>query len=212
MALVTSSYRAARRRPVRARPGRGHLIASIDRLVALAHTEPRRAGAILARSPALALMPSSWGESCMQAAGHLGHRRLILNLLACGVATDPFTDCSIGDTARAVAGLGAGKEILGVHRLPILHFAVMSGDLAVVETLLQAGASVNPPGAGLTPLHTAVARRELGIAMRLLEAGADPLAIDAFGDTAVDWAAYLDEGRSMVADLLAACPAISVLT
>jgi hypothetical protein len=205
MALVTPLHRVARRLPAKVEQGHERSVASLDRLVGMAHTDPRAAGVSLARKPELAVAPSSWGESCLQAAGHLGHRDLIVSLLARGVAADLFTECVIGDPTRAVDALEASSDLLGVHRLPILHFAVMSGNPVVVETLLEAGAPVNPRGAALTPLHAAVARRELGIAMCLLEAGADPLAIDAFGDTAVDWAAYLDEETSLLDALLSYC-------
>lgn len=172
---------------------------NLDGLVELAHEDPERAEAILVRAPQLAIEPSSWGESCLQAASHLGHGRLVLRLLGLGVPLDLFAECAVGNTARAAKALHAGEdELLGVHRLPVLHFAIMSRDSAAVESLLDAGARVNSPSAALPPLHSAVACRDLSIVGRLLQAGADPDAADAFGSTALDWAVHLGEGAGLL--------------
>jgi hypothetical protein len=169
----------------------------------MAHAEPDHAESILARFPQLAGMHSSWGETCLQAASHLGHRRLAICLLEMGVPSDLFVECSLGDAARAAAFVrSGGHELLGVHGLPILHFAVVSREPNAVEQLLESGASVNVPRAALPPLHAAVACRDLSIVVRLLRAGADRGAVDAFGDTAIDWAVQLEGPGSALARLL----------
>jgi len=176
----------------------------VDKLVELAHAEPTRAEPILARSPSLATEPSSWGESCLEAAGHLGHWRLLLRLMEAGVRLDLYAECSLGEPASATAAVRAhGGELLGIHNLPILHFAVMSRDLSVVEALLQAGAPVSSSRASLSPLHSAVACGQAAMAERLLGAGADPLAQDAFGCSAIDWAIQLYGEDCPLARLLA---------
>jgi ankyrin repeat protein len=57
--------------------------------------------------------------------------------------------------------------------------AVMSGDTDVVREALADGADVNGPGPGGLPLAVfAIARGETGVARLLIEAGADPGAVD----------------------------------
>jgi ankyrin repeat protein len=175
----------------------------VDTFVGVCHTEPVRAESILGRSPDLAHERSSWGETSLEAASHLGHRRLAVKLLEMGVDSDAFVECSLGDAGRAAAALeSCGREMLGVHQLPILHFAVVSHDPGTVERLLEAGAPVNSPCAALSPLHTAVACKNIQIARLLLQAGANPLAVDPFGDTAVDWAMSLEGAGSVLVAML----------
>jgi ankyrin repeat protein len=174
-----------------------------DLLVHLAHVQPRQAEATISRLPLLGREVSSWGETCLQAAAHLGHRRLAMRLLEMGIPSDLYVECALGDPSQAAALVRTGEtELRGVHLLPILHFAVASRDPAVVETLLESGAPVNPRSASLPPLHSAVAYADLFIVRCLLEAGADPLAIDAFGETALDWAISLYGDSSPLAALL----------
>ena len=175
----------------------------VDKLVELAHAEPARAEPILVRAPSLATEPSSWGESCLEAASHLGHWRLLLRLMEAGVRLDLYAECSLGEPASAAAAMRVGGgELLGIHDLPILHFAVMSRDLSVVEAVLEAGAPVNSSRASLSPLHSAVACGQPLIVERLLAAGADPLAHDAFGCSALDWALELHGNDCLVTKLL----------
>jgi ankyrin repeat protein len=174
-----------------------------DLLVHLAHVQPRQAEATIARLPVLGREVSSWGETCLQAAAHLGHRRLAMRLLEMGVPSDLYVECVLGDPSRAATLVRAGKtDLRGVHLLPILHFAVVSRNPAVVETLLESGALVNPRRSSLPPLHSAVACADVCIARCLLQAGADPLAMDAFGETALDWASTLYGDSSPLAALL----------
>ena len=176
---------------------------AVDELVDMCHVEPGRAEMLLAHSRELAAEVSSWGETCLQAASHLGHRRLAVKLLEMGISSDLFVECSLGDPRRAVAAVRAGEhELCGVHCLPILHFAVMSREVEAVERLLAAGASVNSPRATLPPLHSAVACHDLTMVEQLLQAGADPWAVDLFEDTAIDWAVFLEGPGSPMVRLL----------
>ncbi len=176
----------------------------IDELVDLAHSEPRQARSILARHPELSLEPSHWGENCVQAASHLGHTTLLLEMLAWDVPLDLFAECALGMHDKAIAALCSSRvELEGVHGLPILHFAVVSRKVQTVKALIAAGATLNPQACSLPPLHTAIACREIDIVCTLLEAGADPAAVGVFGDTALDWAIDLDGKRS---------PFVAVLT
>jgi ankyrin repeat protein len=133
-----------------------------------------------------------------------------MRLLEMGIPSDPYVECALGNPSRAAALLQAGKtDLRGVHSLPILHFAVVSHDLAIVEKLLESGAPPNPRHASLPPLHSAVAYADVPIVRCLVEAGADPLAMDAFGETALDWAISLYGDSSPVAALLVRLDRIS---
>jgi ankyrin repeat protein len=56
-----------------------------------------------------------------------------------------------------------------------LHLAALWGDEEAVGQLLQAGAYVDEPGAGgRTALYYAILEGHLGVAERLIAAGADP--------------------------------------
>jgi len=143
----------------------------------------------LKRDRRLARSTSSWGETALQAASHLGHRALIAQLVDVGTSLDIFAAAAIADTTEVVSMLAdRPKDICGVHRLPLLHFAVVSRDLGMVEALIAAGACLSPPAASLSPLHAAVAVDSAPIVRSLLRAGADVAFTDAFGQTALDWA------------------------
>ena len=177
---------------------------SADDFVAAAHDDPEAALRQLKRRPQLASAVSSWGESAVQAASHLGHRRLLAALVDAGVRFDVFAACAMAD--KRVAGEllpFTAADACGVHRLPLLHFAVMSREPAVVEMLLAAGVAVNPPGASLSPLHAAVAIGSVPMIRALIVAGVDRSAQDAFGATALDWAYEIEDRGSVIAVLLA---------
>ncbi len=166
-----------------------------------AHHEPAVAIELLSKNPSLAEATSTWGETALQAASHLGHHHLLLRLLELGVMPDLFAACALGDRRLAFAMLrGVRYRGRGAHGLPTLHFGIMSRDVRMVEMLIEAGVPVNPPGASLPPLHSAVAIRSAQIVRVLLTAGADIDALDVFGATAADWADEFDQVH-VLADL-----------
>ena len=179
---------------------------AVDTFVAAAHEAPEVAVRWLRRNPSLAARSSSWGESALQAASHLGHTDLLQALVDGGVELDLFALCALADIQAVAAMLPSGVvgDARGVHGLPILHFAVVSGQVAMVRSLIAAGAAVNPPGASLSPLHSAVAVGSTELVHVLLEAGADAEVRDAFGATPPDWARELDGDHSEVVRLFSA--------
>lgn len=66
----------------------------------------------------------------------------------------------------------------------VLHKAAFWGDLAGVEALLDAGASIDEPGdMGCVPLYNAVLQGHEEVVMTLLSHGANPDAANEFGTT-----------------------------
>jgi ankyrin repeat protein len=178
-----------------------------DVFVAAAHDQPLEAGSMLHACPALAKARSSWGETALQAASHLGHRSLIADLVEVGVELDIFAACAIGDQLTVSRTLrSVPRPAYGVHGLPVLHFAVMSLDISMVEMLLAAGEPVNPERESLTPLHSAVAVNFTSAVRLLLRHGADAGARDPFGATAEEWAIELCGPNSRIRDLVSAAP------
>ena len=173
---------------------------AVDALVAAVHVEPALAEWILSRDEALSTCQSSWGETGIEAASHLGHKALVWRFIEAGAELDLFAACALGDREAAMTRYNASQSrACGVHGLPLLHFAIMSRSTAMLETLLGAGVKVNPERASLPPLHSAVASGRSEFVRLLLDAGADPAARDAYGATALDWALELDGDGSISA-------------
>ena len=179
-------------------------MASADDYVSLVHENPAAALAELRRDRSLAGSAASWGETAMQAASHLGHQRLLAGLVDAGAVPDIFAACAMGDMAAIEALLPYSRpDVLGVHRLPLLHFAIVSRDPSILDMLLDAGITLNPRGASLSPLHSAVAVGSVPMIRALVEAGVDRTVTDAFGATALDWAYDVEDKGSILAVVLA---------
>jgi ankyrin repeat protein len=86
-----------------------------------------------------------------------------------------------------------GADLNGMHgRSPMVHVAVSAGLPEAIALLVKKGADVNARagwGSQPTPLMAAAGIGNLEIVNKLLEAGADPAAGDASGNTARDYAA-----------------------
>jgi len=178
---------------------------SIDLFVHLAHQSPTAAIALMEKHRSLSMATWSWGETALQAASHLGHRKLLARLVECGVSLDVFAATAMGDAAPATAMMAAGqKNLCGVHDLPLLHFAVVSRDIETVEALIATGAPVCSSAASLSPLHSAAGIGSKPMVRALVSAGADISRADAFGQTALDWAYELRETDPELLELLGA--------
>jgi hypothetical protein len=161
----------------------------VDAVVAVAHVRPHAAIGLIGTSASLATEPSSWGETALEAASHLGHQQLLAHLGQIGVRFDIFSACASGDL-RLIRSKWrpACTNAVGIHCLPLLHFAAVSRDVGAVELLLELGANPDPPAASLSPLHSAVAVASAPMIRCLMMAGARTSAVDAFGSTPLDWA------------------------
>jgi ankyrin repeat protein len=92
-----------------------------------------------------------------------------------------------GDRAAVAAALDKNPELANAHdpappHARALHLAAEQGDLALVELLLAAGATVDARDANAeTPLYRAVVADHPDVVERLLAAGADPTLRTAHG-------------------------------
>lgn len=169
----------------------------VDRFVSASHERPGAAIQMLKRNGALAGAPSSWGETALQAASHLGHRALLRALVTAGVGLDVFAASAMADRTAVIALLTPeNRGALGVHGLPLLHFGIVSRNPTVLALLIGKGVPVNPTNASLPPLHSAVVVGEAYAVEMLCLAGADLDATDAFGATAAEWALDIHGSRS----------------
>ena len=177
-------------------PARRHRVVegyAVDAFVAAAHVRPQLACRMLAAQPGLVHARSSWGEAAIEAASHLGNPGLAWRCIEAGASIDLFTACALGDVRLTMARFeDSRRDARGVHGLPLLHFAIVGGNKDLLETLLRNGAEINPRGAPVMPLHSAVAAGRGETVRRLLEAGADVGAVDSLGATALEWAIDLD--------------------
>ena len=106
------------------------------------------------------------------------------------------------ETVAALIAAGADVEakFVGPHEERPLHWAASSDDVAVLDSLLDAGADIDAPGAvvgGGPPLADAVAFGQWNAALRLVERGAhaDVFACAALGLTDL-LTAYVANGLS----------------
>lgn len=95
-------------------------------------------------------------------------------------------------------GLAAVSAMLAAcaAQTPPLVEAAQTGDLALLDRLLDAGANLNAGNdVGYTPLHVAAKRGREAVVVLLLEAGANPNAEDNDGKTPLHWAANCNAAR-----------------
>lgn len=128
-----------------------------------------------------------------------------------GYSRDGFTGLGLAvffkhkETARMLLEVGAEAGRASRNRMQVapLHSAVASGNLALVELLLEYGAQPDPvESSGLTPLHSAAAHGSREMVHSLLLAGADPRRTTQSGKTAADLAC--DHGHTALAEEIAA--------
>jgi ankyrin repeat protein len=177
---------------------------AVDAFVGAAHDQPRLAALQLTQNTELAGSTASWGETALQAASHLGHRKLVSTLLEYGVSLDVFAAAALGEVVGVASFVATPGQlgICGIHGLPLMHFAVMSRDVRTLESLIAWGVPPDPPGSSLSALHSAVSIGSRSMVRILVSAGANVMFRDAFGATPLDWANDLHIGDAMTVELL----------
>ena len=149
--------------------------------------------------------------TAIQFAIYWGHPEMVAVFEQNGALLNLFEACAAGRRARVEVLLDRAPMLVNGHSAdgyPALGLAVFFGHEEVAQLLLEEGADVNAASKNaqrVTPLHAAVARRNVKLVGELLERGADPDAEQAGGFTPLHGAAYhgdreVIEARKKTAD------------
>ena len=183
-------------------------MAELDRLVDLAKTgDLAGIRAAVSSDANLASGRLATGETPLMAALYRGHMHVVTALIELGVPLDIFAAAATGRLAelRREMRVPGGLSAFAYDGWTALHLAAFFGRLDAARALIDAGADVSAVsrnGMRNTPLHAAAAGRHGGIALLLLEHGADGLVPDAG-----DYSARAIAEQNGLADVVAAIDA-----
>jgi hypothetical protein len=174
--------------------------ALVGAFVLAAHTDFERVRLMLAEHPEL--RDTRWerySETALDAAGHMGQRRIAEHLLEQGAPLTIYAAAMLGriDDVRALLAQEPGiAERPGVHGIALIYHAALSGDPALAGLVLE------HTRAGLdSALHAAARQGHAEMAGWLLAQGADPQVPDFAGKTPAEVAR--ERGHATLAELLA---------
>lgn len=138
------------------------------------------------RDPKLVASKNDKGQSAVILATFYGKKEIVEILLKSGVELNIFDAAATGQTTRVRSLITQDKSLINAYApdgfFP-LGLAIFFGHLETASVLLEAGADVNMASREsmkVTPLHSAVAARQLEIGKKLLSLGA---MVDARGET-----------------------------
>ena len=150
----------------------------------------------LVTTPAMANIKDRSGYTLLYVATNLDKAHIAKWLVSCAGA-----DVNLHSNSHNVLSLAIAKsnyelfhfflehkaECIGRNQLNMLHDAVVKGQYAIVERLIEKGADPNQLNGGMhiTPLHIAVAQKNKRLILLLLESGACANLPDKKGNTAV---------------------------
>jgi uncharacterized protein len=140
--------------------------------------DARQVEELLAGDPALAGARGADGFSALTHAAYRGHSEVIEALLRAGAPLDLFEAATVGNLEAVRERLKTGSELgsFSPDGWTPLHLAAFFGHAALVVELLALGADhalVSRNGMAVTPLQSALARRQVECAGVLLDSGAD---------------------------------------
>lgn len=125
------------------------------------HFDLDKVKSMLADDPALLNAAYAWSETdhetAIMAATQTGNRAIAEYLIEQGAPVDIYTASMLGQREVVTEMLGEKPELIqtrGVHGIPLLAFASLSGDVELVQILMERGAA---EGASFA-LHNAVSR------------------------------------------------------
>lgn len=148
----------------------------IQAFVGAAHGDLARVQELYAQEPRLLTATHYWNdampETALEAASHTGQREIAQFLLAAGA---PLTICTaamlgrLDDVQAMLADDPALAQASGAHGISLMFHAALSGDTAITQTLLDAGATEGFNHA----LHAAASQGHVAMTRWLLDNGAD---------------------------------------
>jgi ankyrin repeat protein len=144
----------------------------IREFVIAGHGNLTKVQAMLAAQPVLLNIPYEWSpgdnETAIQGAAHVGNRAVAEYLLTQGAPLELCTAAMLGRRDEVESFLQADSAAIksnGAHGIPLLCHAALSGDVPLVESLYQRGASM---GASLAT-SLVVSRGDVAMTRWLLE-------------------------------------------
>ena len=143
--------------------------------------------ALVGDEPALAGARNAEGLSAVLAARYRNATDIVDALLAADPDLDPYDAAGVGATERLGALLDADSSRLNelsADGMTVLHLAVFFGHPETARVALAHGAEIHKravPFGTPMPLHSAVAGNHASAVRVLLEAGADPNAVQTSG-------------------------------
>jgi ankyrin repeat protein len=137
------------------------------------HGDLAKVKTMLAQDPRLLdAMYEEWGETALGAASHVGSRPVAEYLLSQGAKLTIYAAAMLGRQADVAAFLADDPTLInsgGAHNIPLLFHAALSGELSLLEFLVEKGNTQEADEA----LHIAAARGDLALAEWFLARGAD---------------------------------------
>lgn len=135
--------------------------------------------AMLQADPSLARAKDENGVSVIMKSTYYGKKDVVAALLESGVELDIFEAAATGQAERVASLVAKDQSIVNAYSadgFAPLGFAVYFGQPEVVTALIAAGADVNQSSREsmkVTPLASAAAAKQTGIARLLIEHGAN---------------------------------------
>jgi ankyrin repeat protein len=178
----------------------------IREFVIAGHGDLEKVKQMLEMQPALLGMSYEWGpgdtETALQAAAHVGSQDVGLYLLGKGDPLDICTAAMLGlkeDVERFLQEDEGNIHATGAHGIPLLTHAALSGNVELVQLLVEHGAREGISSA----LINAVSSGHVEVARWLLENGEPDVSSKNFqGKTALEIAVERDDEK--IAGLLRA--------
>jgi ankyrin repeat protein len=180
-------------------------------VAAVKASDPDAVRALLSERPELVNARDETGDTILLMSLYENKPEIRDIILAHKPDVSIFEAAALGDTAAVREGLTRFPELVHAFShdgFTALHLAAFFGREETAAALIDAGADVNAPSTNqtlshrATPLHSAIASRQAGVAALLLSRGADPNARQEGGITPLHAAAAAGED-AIVRDLLA---------
>ena len=177
--------------------------ASEDLFAAIDAGDVDRVRATLDADPSLAMARDQEGVSALLRARYRRDRALVEAVKARVASLDAFEAATFGDLDRLAVLLADDPDLTGRRSgdgFTALHLAAFFGQDEAVRLLLARGADPDVPGTGWmtgTPLNAAASARHATVVALLLEAGADPGAVQRGGWTPLHSAAHNGDARTV---------------